>query len=364
MNKYSRDIIFKICNYSAEETSCKALGQPPFNNMTWKLGGGGSDNYWDLKPLIPNIWAQKGKAFIPANKLPTNNNDFGDTYGVVKLERGTDVVLSTDPAPNPTKTMKVFFRRYDNNIHDNSVPNWFYYWKNAALSKGLNNTEPILLATINPFPQVGFTWNSTKSSATIPIEFSNTGDFQYPTSKNTISAGAHSHVVTIVTEGTGLKTTDNRWQRVGIDHDNTRKIIIGNVNGYTKSELQPPIGGGLVNIDAIEAFTSTLLHEMYHTNVYYLLWPNGYDNEYDMDDDYFPDTFEISNKSYGFDEKIKAGIYNDKYKFLNLSGENVRTKYEEEECRKKSYKDKHILNDYDWSYDPSKKIEGYQWKKN
>lgn len=50
------------------------------------------------------------------------------------------------------------------------MPNWFYYWGNAAIIKGLNTSPGIPLATVNKYPlyPAGFVMATTPTPITIP----------------------------------------------------------------------------------------------------------------------------------------------------------------------------------------------------
>ncbi|MBK9962138.1 MAG: hypothetical protein IPP06_12670 [Saprospiraceae bacterium] len=87
-------------NVVKEKIKYKAIGHDPNKILIWKLFSGvGSEDYWDLKPLNSTSWNSTGEAYIPYEKHPANNSDFGEANGIVKLTSGSLSVLSTDPIP-------------------------------------------------------------------------------------------------------------------------------------------------------------------------------------------------------------------------------------------------------------------------
>ncbi len=84
-------------------------------------GPKGFVNYWSVTPLSDSF-KLKGEAFIPYNKLPLINDDFGITHGDLTA-RENDITPGTIQ-----KDVKVFFRKDDINYNDDKVPNWFFYW--------------------------------------------------------------------------------------------------------------------------------------------------------------------------------------------------------------------------------------------
>lgn len=334
---------------------------PMTTQFKWKLGDQGLENYWDLTPISPSPFAFKGTAMIPEVKLPQSNADFGDAHGIIKLETNNGNAYSTDPSPNPGQKAKVFFRRYDVNYHDPKVPNWFYYWGNAAIIKGLNTSPGIPLATVNKYPlPAGFVMATTPTPITIPFLYSNQGAFKYiPGGSGT--AGSHLSAAPIKKESTGEVMSDGRIRMVGVGYFN-QSITIGEWCGYEINELSPPVGGANIVLEAVEAFANTLRHEMHHFNCILSLWPNGYNSELDEDEDFYPDDFEDKNKIFGFNKSIKEPAYNPMYNPLYLIGENSVTHWQELQCRLIGHSKKNELDGVDWSYDPNGKYIGKQWK--
>jgi len=101
----------------------RGMHSPLENPYSWQLGHGDLTHFAPYWPLSPPPLALTGQTTIPTSALPVNNSDFGETHGIIKLSSNANATTLS------TKKVQVFFNKDEYNIHDNSVPNWFYYWK-------------------------------------------------------------------------------------------------------------------------------------------------------------------------------------------------------------------------------------------
>jgi|JI10StandDraft_1071094.scaffolds.fasta_scaffold01464_5 hypothetical protein len=340
-----------------EKIKYKAIGHDPNSNLTWKLFSGvGSEDYWDLKPLNSTTWNSTGEAYIPYEKHPVNNSDFGEANGIVKLTSGSQSVLSTDPIPNPGKAIQVYFRKDDPNYFDKNVPNWFYYWSQLVA----NNLS---VESIPLFDENTQTWNSNPSNITFELIYCNSGKFQW-------QDGAPGVDITYGENTFGFRPSKIEYPLgsgiyVGKDFNLFIPIIkIGQANGYW--DLANP------SIEGIQCFYETVLHEIHHTNLFLKMYPDGYTSALDADLDGYADSEElIYNNTNPSRKQFKLGDNNhkDKYKSYNYSDYllgtvlNAATMYEEDLCRIEQKNGSNSLNSFDWSYDPNNKVIGKNWNK-
>ena len=85
-------------------------------------------------------------------------------------------------------------------------------------------------------------------------------------------------------------------------------------------------------------------------------WKDGYDTDLDSDLDGYNDEWEVEiakSSDYKFDKNV-----NDSYQIKYSAGYN----YEESRCRTIQKNYTKIFNQVDWSFDPTNKIQGKQWK--
>lgn len=318
----------------------------------WELGDGSNSNYWSLTPLDPIPFDYKGKAFIPYDNLPMHNSDFGTGHGNIKVTKN-----STEMA---TGTAQVYFRSYDQNRHDPTVPNWFYYWKDLVQSE-------LTLPGIKLYDEATCNLNSNATPYPFELTYSNQGDYMWkngmPNQEVTYGSNENNFREILRLKecpiGSGILICWGLHASI--------PIIIGESNGYWN--IEDP------NTEGIECFYETLKHELHHNNLFFLAYPNGYDTTLDTDKDGYKDTEEdIYNNNYRTsgrklfyrgptDPKDK---FNKDYKYQEYVAGNIlsaATMYEEDACRSVGRNNKSAKNQYDWSYDPNNKVLGKNWKK-
>lgn len=368
-------------NVVKEKIKYKAIGHDPNKILTWKLFSGvGSEDYWDLKPLNSTTWNSTGEAYIPYEKHPANNSDFGEANGIVKLTSGSLSVLSTDPIPNPGKAIKVYFRKDDPNYFDKNVPNWFYYWSQSAEAKSLLTTEGIkMFKMTGDIPML----NADPTQVTFSLGYLNTGTWKWnPNGGVKVTYG-------------NTEAGENWYPRVAqfgiVPNSNNscngfRKVMLGygeinfNINigescgyrvetqdyGNIDSDIGHHSPGTTVQFIGIYGFTSILKHEVGHFKVREKFWKDtGYDSDLDCDHDLFPDAWEMSPQ--GVDFGFIAGNmeeYNGNYNSKNITTAGPSAYYQEVFCRLLETVSKNEeLKDLDWSYDPDPNslFQGKNW---
>ena len=336
----------------------------------WKLGedagNKGFVNYWGLLPLQPNSFQKEGVAYIPNSKLPDKNDDLGNTHG-------TAMVIEDGQTPGAiVNDVQVFFRKDDlrPDAQNLLVPNWFYYW--SQIPNQQNN--------INSLKFYNFDSNLWYSGDLLNIDLIYTNEGKYFFDENKLYGEFES-----VTYGS-------------INNDNTKNISKQRLGGTTKGKGALPwedgfnyAGKGFLhaptmkiskacgyydigdpeNVKGISAFAETFFHELEHWKIFYENWKDGYQSDLDLDNDGYNDEWEkLQDAKYKFTWEhpnwptiIDDDTYQPNYIFpLEDPKNSSGTYYEEERCRivQKLYRT--ALNNKDWSFDPSIKYQGKQWK--
>lgn len=130
-------------------------------------------------------------------------------------------------------------------------------------------------------------------------------------------------------------------------------------------------------ISGIHVFYGTVVHEVEHAIIDCEIWADGYDRNLDMDADGYRDDWELffnMNIPPGAPPCIQfdlSGQNNDVYSgayMPNLLGNcpnlnySAGTEYEEWRCRdREANLNFDLINDFDWSFDPSFEIQGKNW---
>ncbi len=336
----------------------------PFNKYNWILGNEvpgpkGFINYWSVTPLSDSF-KLKGQAFIPYNKLPLLNDDFGTTHGDLTAREN-------DIKPGAIqKDVKVFFRKDDINYNDDKLPNWFFYW--SQLYENELDVECIKL--YDP------TSNTFKPSDNLKIflKYWDKGPFKWPPKVNS-SGGLSStygecHIASSIPflaksspswifypAGPskfgllGPKNDGIRYCCSALPPTAERYIVIGQSCGYYFVSKTGP-----TDPEGIEVLSETFFHELEHYKIMYENWKDGYDTDLDSDLDGYNDEWEVEiakSSDYKFDKNV-----NDSYQIKYSAGYN----YEESRCRTIQKNYTKIFNQVDWSFDPTNKIQGKQWK--
>jgi len=265
--------------------------------------------------------------------------------------------------------IKVFFRKDDINYNDDKLPNWFFYW--SQLYENELDVECIKL--YDP------TSNTFKPSDNLKIflKYWDKGPFKWPPKVNS-SGGLSStygecHIAssipflaksspswTFYPTGQsekgykGPRGDGIRYCCSALPPPSERYIVIGQTCGYyfvSKTGATDPEG--------IEVLSETVFHELEHYKIMYENWKDGYDTDLDSDLDGYNDAWENTiSKDLKKEDKFELGK-DDGYA---LGIESAGYKYEESRCRALQKNYTKIFNQVDWSFDPTKKIQGKQWK--
>jgi hypothetical protein len=94
---------------------------------------------WDMPDGWPDAWnptggnAKQGTMTIPNSDMPSDNDDFGSTYGTVKVfcedEEGNNHTFYSTSMGNKAE---VFFNPTAFTNPGGNSPNWFYYWNQTS----------------------------------------------------------------------------------------------------------------------------------------------------------------------------------------------------------------------------------------
>jgi hypothetical protein len=278
-----------------------------------------------------------------------------------------------DSKSNDAK-VQVFFQKDSTNNPDGTVPNWFYYWKDEALKNNMHRSEGMKFFIPDPTDITGVngSWSINRNPSSFNFLYNNTGAFKWVPPPATIAWGAN-HASSNIGNASYYSSYDpsapftSRKRMTGYNNINF-SITFGEGCGYEYHSIRP------INIDtshnllthtiyrAIEGFVAVIYHEMEHWKIFDEFWKDGYDNLLDLDGDFFPDAWEMANEIYGFKVGI-ADIYNTTYDTYNLHLAGASAMYQEVMCRLKEVSSNtQILNPVDWSYDPTGKYQGKNWK--
>jgi hypothetical protein len=375
ITKFTSGKDFKVVIGNKINYKSKGDKTPP---MLWKMGkfknGIYSDTFafsTDTASIIPPLWKDKGDVYIPKSQLPISNNDFG-------LSRGS-LLVSTASSPSLTddEQVKVFFNKNDRNVHD-SVPNWFYYWKQTPIIQDLLTIPGFTL-----FDSVTCTYKASPTPVTLSLKYinnstySSTGSNEYGYCKFNAS-----NMEKFDPYPKCDKITDPS-RTVLAKYTNTSNtsttIFIGKVCGFDKTMRDGTL------LKGIHVLYSTIIHEREHAIIECENWDKdslaigvgkGYSSLWDQDNDGYKDVWEVSHTGF----KVELTPFNgqkDAYG-LDITGNPVTydssrlgmglysagTEYEEARCRQTELNSRGLfnnINQYDWSFDKSKIIQGKQW---
>jgi hypothetical protein len=362
---------------AGEEISYKMSGMKG-PGWDWKLGDGGCataadvaafNHYWQLALDPSASFGSKGKQVSTSLPLPASNTDFGETNGTI--------LVTADGVHDCSNKAKVFFHKDEMTNPNGTVPNWFYYWKEAF---GTVSSTGLPFFTIDPL--TGFaTPGSAPNTVTFTIDFSNSGNYKW---RVPVPGGPPINIV----HGSTSSGLDwfNIAQMASVAGSSTicpplgfRKvmtgcgsidftIIIGEGCGYEMKSYDYNLASGALlaptKYEGIEAYLAVLYHEIEHWKIMERLWPGGYDTQDDCDKDGYPDSWEATDPkavTYGFIAGVKD-VYQSGYDPRNLPAYGAATHYQEAHCRRcEKTKDTALLNASDWSYDKTGNFQGKNW---
>ena len=383
-------------------------GTAPLNSDKWQLG-----------PDTPNTWPSpsgrnrkiSGIASIPVNTSPTDNNDFGLSYDNVRI---FDINLNVNEVVCEEDEHFVFFAKDDNNIHDPTVPNWFYYWSQIPPIQDLlvipNMTFWKPFDPLNPTDPDACSWvaaDPTDPNDTYTLSLVYRGDWGFTTDPLVpVQYGETNYSVQsmekddIIQNFTASPTTPDP-RNCGFPTTNLDVVAIG----YGGNDFHIEIGQGcgfyktLANnseIDGIYCFYSTVVHEREHALIELELWGGGYlignginvdgsRTSLDIDNDGYPDAWELTQNNFTVSANPNIAPFDEygvntndgtdlEYSNLDLQTNplySAGTVYEEVRCRDKevaaSANHESLLDHLDWSFDDGATFnvlnQGKQWKK-
>lgn len=309
----------------------------------------------------------KGLEKIETSDLPVNNDDFGDTYGEVKvsatLEDMPPELLSTDACEN--WRAQVFYVKNDISL-DGVTPNWYYYWKQAMQG-----------SLSFPYVEYNYDTNSYEPAGEnfmINLQYSNTGAFSTagdPCGRPLGGGGLYGRTSQVwnaipadITNptGNGVMTDLNITIRLG-------EGTCGVCGHQVDCTIDSSTGVGTSSVisgtgsTGIECFYQVLEHELTHVAIWLENWGNGWSSNLDQDKDGYNDDWERMHAADGF-RVVGCGL--DRYDNNPTCGagaawndpcHSVGWLYEERICR--NHEDNGIThnthNGSDWSF------MGKQW---
>lgn len=346
----------------------------------WKMGkykdGVYSDTLifsTDTALTIPPIWKEKGDVYISKSQLPTSNDDFGLTRGNVYVQTGATPIIKDD------EQVKVFFNKNDRCIHDPLVPNWFYYWKQSPIIQNLLSIPGFTL-----YDETTCSFKSNPTPITLNLQFI-IGSVYNPTGSNEYG---------FCKFGSGNMAKYEPYPKCDKVTDPPRTVLSNYTNSSNTSTsifigegcgFEKTMKDGTI-LQGIHVLYSTIIHEREHAIIECENWEKdslaidvgkGYSSLWDLDRDGYKDVWELSHSPIfgieGFGGYTKKDAYG-----LDISGiptsydssklgmgiYSAGTEYEESRCRQVELNSKslfNLINQYDWSFDKSKIIQGKQW---
>lgn len=358
------DII--IFRDAVDGASGKTANQVVVGRDIFYQGKPGRATNWQWKFNSMTKWTsfsgtgKSGRGQIATIDLPTNNADFGDTHGEVKVSaslNGIPPLLSTDPCEG--WKAKVFFLKDDMN---HGPPNWFYYWKQVP---------PVVAALQVP----GIKLYNTQTCAferAIPI----TLKIEYDLSSTYTPGGTNTNGSNRLNSSSIGKTDlygtpcDGAIGSAGTSymgiHGVANTIVIKKGAGYAKPRMAIGTASAMV-LEGVHNFYSTVAHEAEHAKIFCEVWANGYSPSFDRDNDGYRDSWEATSKTiagmtYMFNSNNTADKYVT-YQGNPLIHPSVGVRYEEARA---IYTEANLslsaVDNFDWSFDPSNTHQGKQWK--
>lgn len=319
------------------------------SSWTWRLGSGSGSGFLPHAPYtLIDANSASGIAGLPLSASPTSNGDLGPAFGVLDVRNGL-----VDGQGNPQyaqEQVEIFFEKDIPAYHDQTVPNWFYYWKQ-------------LFSMFKDMPVYNFDDPSNPLTQSIPvnIEYSNIGDFAWNPSASSFKLGAS---IVTPTQLVPLDFGDPSCPRYAASYD--IKIILGEgtskICAHQYEVVQDPYGNILqINVlsgtgyTGISCFNQVFRHEWEHLNITSENYMYGFRTDWDTDGDGYLDAFEIANAAYGFNF-MQPTPY-------SLGPGTVGYDYEESRCRAVENATNPLdLADDDWSFDPTNVYQGKNWK--
>lgn len=343
---------------------------------SWSIGSGNCTSFtpfWNISSLMGDFSAYKNNGAIITN-MPTSNSDLGEAKGIVKVNNSTE--SSCQKKDGTDAKVKIFFKKDETTNPGGTEPNWFYYWSQIPLIQSLlsspagfklydrpncvfnTNNTPVSLSLL--YDGITYPFNPTGSST-----FGSCSFIPYNMPKEDLYSTTPPSCISIL-DPNNLAITS---------YGNSQVITLGEGCGFSKAvDICNP---GLGNINGIHTFYSTVIHEVEHAIINSEIWsytnssaPNvggGYLTSYDMDKDGYKDIWE---QYIGFSFNFNPGTndsYATTYSSCFCAGScSAGSMYEETRCRnKENTSNLKLIDQYDWSYDPtdpkSIKNQGKQW---
>jgi hypothetical protein len=343
----------------------KATPESNTDSWAWLLGdlnanGDGvvSPPFWMFQNSLN---ANKGSGVI--NNLPPNNSDFGTTHGHIEATANLNGVPKKDLSDNPDETVKVFFQKDD--IHPVSgTPNWFHYWSQ------INTPQLQTYLTVPSIPVFDYATCSfvpqpppSEINTMLTLSYDPTLPYNQATMQGTLGKNYFFPIISV--PATGCPGFGN----VMVNFDpNGNSISLGPGCGYAEHNTADPVNP----IRGIHVFYKTVAHEAEHARIASEVWSTGYASNWDMDHDKYRDDWENhinANLPVGACYMFAVGT-NDSVQPYNannlgqcpMPAYSAGTEYEEWRCRDvENNVILNLINDFDWSFDPTGINQGKQW---
>lgn len=277
-------------------------------SFNWHVGRYDSTNTfvpflpYMISPDTPTPYSGQGTAFLYRDSLPMLNSELGyNTSGVVRAIKyiEDDSLFAYTSESEEIPKVRFFFEKDSMNVHDMSVPNWFYYWTQNSRIQDLLTIPGFTL-----YDRDSCRYNSSPTEVILDVEYNGIGLPYNPTGNTTYGQNSFSvRAMNIealfenIGDSTNCIEMTDPAQRVAINYNNSNRIEIGEGCGYRKgmNVCDPLIG----NHEGIHTLYTTLIHEVEHAIIECDIWefthPSdttvfaGYNSLWDLDNDGYKD---------------------------------------------------------------------------
>ena len=337
------------------------------SNWIWEVGSEANGIFtpkWSLAAITPTVLGGLGEGKLNSTALPSLNSELGSTFSIVQASKtvtSTEIAKSNDPGSLIPNGVRVFFKKNQINPHS-GYPNWFHYWK-QEIPNSLLEMPGIKLYNVNTC-----SYNTNPTKFNLQIEYISGAPFVLG-APNTVYGYTQTDIPSIATSLLSLSQGGVCPASAGLGtvvtgyHPSLLKIHIGDGCGYQKSDPSWPFIPSKI-IEGIHVFLLTVVHETTHVRIGCELWADGYSSSADLDEDRYPDDWElmVADPKYGFKVPQNDAFSTNFPQHLPLGWQlgTAGTWYEEATCKEaeKSF-NRNLLDSKDWSFDTS--YQGKQW---
>ena len=314
--------------------------------------------------------------------MPSENQDFGPTNGLVKVSTENESTCSkiTNSQSSPV-IIEVFFEKDKNSNPGGTVPNWFYYWKQSPKIK-----EQLLVPGISLYDINSCSYLESAGDVELSLNYDEGLAFDPTPGVFNVYGQCLFNVANMDKEDLYPDCPESiPNELVVVNYGSAATINISEACGFKKNKISCTTGSGVH--EGIHVFYTTVAHEAEHARIESEVWnyttasspaiTGGYSSAWDLDKDGYKDIWEENDQgAIDYEFETSTGTNADAYTGDYGGGVNSNcdycngdcspgTMYEEDRCR--AYEgtiDVDSIDPDDWSFDPINDVQGKQWNNN